>query len=255
MAPPVKPLKAYRDRMGLSREDVAELLTDRLGRRITPGGIQRYENYSYVPKPWAAALGIDPGVQQAKPGPAREYELPDLGEGQSPDSVGGRQDDPPMMPPGGRQVAPTPQPAGPGGDFSLVRDRISKAYNAIGAGVSMATRNDGYAKVTETYSPDLAKAWTDAAKENANVAKIVAFMESGGPVGELVVCHVILVLGFVYVSGRAPALATIYGGKFDAYHHAAARNRIADIEAGLTGEFDAGRNGAAGPVGDARAVA
>ena len=57
----------------------------------------------------------------------------------------------------------------------------------MGAGASMITQNQGFGAVSDAYSHDIADAWVNAAKENQNVAKIVAFLDSGGPVGELIV--------------------------------------------------------------------
>jgi hypothetical protein len=104
-------------------------------------------------------------------------------------------------------------------------------YGAIGAGVAIATRNDGYGKVADAYSHDLARAWIAAAKENEQVAKIVSFLESGGPVGELVIAHVVLVGGFIYVSGRGPDLDFLYAGKFGSYRAVQLRARAAEAEA------------------------
>jgi len=45
-----KPLRAYREENGLSREQVAAQLSERLGRPIKPGGVRRYENYDKLPR-------------------------------------------------------------------------------------------------------------------------------------------------------------------------------------------------------------
>jgi len=229
-------LAEYRDARGLDNDAVASELSALLGKPISAQSVNLWGNKPKPPAAWAKALGLDPEpvIEEAAwvPPPAGDFPPP-----------AGPDLDPPMMPPGARQTA---RPADPGGDYSLVRGRIAKAYNAVGAGMSMATRNDGYGAVTESYSDDIAQAWVAAARENVHVAKIVAFMESGGPVGELVVSHIILVLGFVYVSGRAPALHAIYG-KFDRYHNAAAHSLAAEQRAAdLDGPDGAAGNGSVG---------
>jgi hypothetical protein len=134
---------------------------------------------------------------------------------------------PPKPPPG--QFRPQSASSAGTGEYSAVRDRIAKFYGAIGAGASMISQNDGYGLVADAYSGDLADAWIAAARQNENVARIVAFLESGGPVGELVIAHFILVGGMVYVSGRGPDLDFLYAGKFAAHRAAAAASRAADI--------------------------
>lgn len=117
----------------------------------------------------------------------------------------------------------------------------------------MATHNEGFSAVADSYAPNIADAWIAAAKENKNVAKIVAFMESGGPVGELVVAHVILVFGWAYVSGRGPALDFLYGGKFSGYR-AAALHAVREAEfAATAGVNGSAANGSPDPVGNAPA--
>jgi hypothetical protein len=114
----------------------------------------------------------------------------------------------------------------------------------------MITKNNGYSAVADTYAPDLADAWIAAARADDNVAKIVRFLESGGPVGELVVCHVLLVLGWVYVSGRGPNLDAIYGDKFHAHRVNATAQRLIDEAAAQTN--GATHEGAQGTVGHAQ---
>jgi hypothetical protein len=257
MAPPSgssNELRDFRERKGMSRQEVADLLNETLDRKhgrppISESGIRMYERRK-LPRSWRVALGL--GLEASSTGTVYDFPSadPSLDDGE-PGPGAARLDDPPMMPPGARVQTPRPMDAAPGGEMSLVRDRIAKAYNAVGAGLSMATRNDGYSAVTHAYSADLAAAWTNAARENKNVAAIVAFMESGGPVGELVVCHLILVCGFVYVSGRAPALGSILGDSLAPFHRAAAEHKERERLEAEANEFASAGNGAARPLGDA----
>jgi len=239
----VSVLRDYQDAHSLTDEEMARDLSALLGRRIGAAG---YKLHAYSakrdPKAWTAALGLadDDGGSEiaAEPG-----WLPDEDGGPPPLSEGEREPGtPPRAPQGARVDRPSLE-----GDYTLVKQRLVQAYAAIGAGTSMITRNQGHAAVFDGYAPNLAQAWIDAARTNENVAKIVKFMETGGPVGELVIGHIILVGGLIYVSGRGPDLYVLYGGKFEGYRTAAAAGRLAD-------EAAAASNGAA-PAGAEAAVA
>ena len=235
-------LGVYKDENGLTDEDVASTLSALLGKKITPQGVKLKSGKGKVPQPWAEALGLDLGDPD-------EY-LDDFGApSESTSDIPMASSEPPRAP-SGAKFANSPR-ASTGGDYAQVRERIAKAYGAIGAGVSMVSGNQGYAEVTNTYSNDLAQAWVNAARENKNVAKIVEFMNSGGPVGELVMAHIILVLGFAYVSGRGPQLDFLYADRFGRYRAASVAQR--EAEAAAEGYFDGPADqGASGFVADAQ---
>lgn len=233
----MNPLRAYQEEQGRTDEEMATDLSALLGRRISAQGYRLHSNKAKAPKAWADALDLpiadtDPGVWEDTPPTGDEPATREPGAT-------------PTAPLGARTVTPSV-----GGNYGFAKDRIEKAYNAIGAGASMVTRNDGYAAVTKHNAPAIADAWVAAAKENEHVAAIVRFMESGGPVGELVVCHILLVFGFVYVSGKGPdALDAIYGSHFSGYRAAAIGGRIADDAARVANNGSAPQ-GAESPVGD-----
>jgi hypothetical protein len=243
----VNPLKDYRAQYGLSHEQLAAELSERLGRPVKPERIAMLEKAgkSRIPKSYSEALGLGLGLGDVS------------GSGGAASSQGldgaVRDSEPPRPPDdAGAPTAPASSAAVDGSSsFHGVRDRLAKAYGAIGAGASMLTQNDGYAVVADAYSRDLADAWLAAAEENANVAKVVAFMQSGGPVGELVIAHLILVGGFVYVSGRGPDLDFLYAGKFSG-HRALAAQRILEAERAEWADANGSAPvGAQGPVVDA----
>ena len=226
-----KPLRAYREENGLSREQVAAQLSERLGRPIKPGGVRRYENYDKLPRSWVEALGLS--VDSLPPSAAGD--LFDFGPGEESAPPGLPEDEPPAPPPGARIAGPpTARPPVLGGAAAALQ-RIEMAYSAIGAGATLVTQNKGFEEVASHYAPGLAKGWVAAAETNPTVAKIVRFMESGGPVGELVVGHVILILGFAYVAGRGPDLDFLYG-RFSGYRAGAVAARVAaEADASLDG--------------------
>lgn len=231
------------DERGISYAEAADTISALTGKRINANSVKLWTGRPTVPKAWAAALELDLTAPAARP--AEEW------AGTPPPSAASSEGFEPPADPGGPRIPMqgSPPPAGGGaGEYGIVRERIAQAYAAMGAGASMISHNEGYARVADSYKDDLAKAWVSAAKESKNVAKIVEFMQSGGAVGELVVSHFILVLGWVYVSGRAPGLHSIYG-RFEPYHRAAAVARVVE-------ESDEALDGrAASPVGDAAGFA
>jgi hypothetical protein len=233
------------DDNGLTADEVAARLSDHLGREVKPLTVNLRSGKAKTPPEWAQVLGLDTS---------------DDGE---PEDVFVAANAPPTegAPSGRAENDPPRKPAGtpttvrvPAGDLSLVRERIAKAYSAMGAGASMITQNQGYGAVSDAYSNEIAAAWVAAAKENQNVAKIVAFLDSGGPVGELIIAHLILVGGWVYVSGRGPALDFLYAGKFDGYRRLAIShgNTAAQDHAADEGFAASSVNGATYPVGDSQ---
>lgn len=239
-------LGQYRDDRGLDNDAVAEQLTALLGKKISPASVHLWSSRPKPPKAWAQALGLsDEAPPQREDGDFFTTAEPPL------TAAGDTAEPGHPSPPPGTRFTPPASAAG-GGDYAVVRDRIQKFYGAIGAGVSMVSQNPGYGDVTDAYSGDLADAWIAAARQNQNVAKIIAFLESGGPVGELVIAHLILVGGMVYVSGRGPGLDFLYAGKFSAHRQLAATRIAAESAAD---DFDASRqNGSANPVAHAAAA-
>jgi hypothetical protein len=241
----VNALAKYREERGLTDQQIADELAALLGKTMSAGGVKLHASRKTTPKAWREALGLtDPDEPRAEE-PEPTFDPGGLWTNEPPLP---RPDAEAPTPPGGARFQPPTAPAAPGGDYAIVRDRIAKFYGAVGAGVSMVTQNDGYGAVANAYSGDLADAWVAAAKQNENVRRIVAFLESGGPVGELVIAHLILVGGFVYVSGRGPALDFLYAGKFS-QHRLIAASRLEPVyEPGFDG---GGQNGAAYSVADA----
>src|SRR5690348_4948439 len=212
-------------REGRTDEEVATDLSALTGKKISPAGVRLWSSRAKTPKAWADALGLPPdGHSEAEP--LYLDDGPELGDG----SLGRAEGEPPAPPPGSRVSAAA---RAPGGISVTAKARIEMAYTAVGAGATLITSNKGYEAVADHYAPHLAQAWMAAAETSPTVAKIVRFMESGGPVGELVVGHVILVLGFAYISGRGPDLELIYGTfagfRANAIAEAVARNAEAHL--------------------------
>lgn len=232
-------LGEYMEREGRTADEVAVDLSALTGKKIGAQGVRMWAARSKTPKAWAEALGLP-----ADPIPAEEA---DYLEGTIPEDRGefsSRDEGAPPTPPPGSKLRPVP---GGGSIHVAAKKRIELAYTAIGAGATLVTQNHGYEAVADQYAPNLADAWIAAAETSPTVAKIVRFMESGGPVGELVVGHIILVLGFAYISGRGPDLEVIYG-KFAGYRAAAIANAVErEAAAHLNGS---GQASADSPLGE-----
>ncbi len=180
------------DAQGRTDEDIAAELSAKLGKLTKPRGVKLWRTRT-PPKAWAEALGITaPTSDLFNPEPSAATD-------------GVRQSD---------TTPPTPPPGTPIGspqtNLTSAQERIADTYRMVFGGLSFATGNDGYAAVGDTYSPHVAKAWIAAAEENEYARKFVRFMGSGGATGELVMCHVILIAGLLYVSGTLPDI----GGPF-----------------------------------------
>jgi hypothetical protein len=166
---------------GLDDETLAAELSTKLGKEIKPGGVKRFSHYNKIPKTWAEALSIPPSNE------AQSEEGTDAP--QRPSSA------PPTAPPGSKMLLPA-------GD--VARERIAQTYGLIGGGISAATGNKGYSIVVDDCAPGIAAAWLKAAEENDFARRVVSLMSAGGATGELVLTHIILVSGLMYVSGVIP---------------------------------------------------
>lgn len=238
-------LKRYLDDTGRSPEEVAVDLSALMGKKIGTGAVLLWSRRPRPPQAWADALSLPESIDDEAAGGRYLDDDEPLGGHPSGEEEGLLRDDAqPPTAPLGTQVHRTP-PAVSG--RAAAKQRLEMAYNAIGAGATLITENKGYEAVASHYAPSLADGWLRAAETNATVAKIVAFMESGGPVGELVVGHFILLLGFGYVSGRGPQLDFLYG-RFQGHRAAAvAAETIRQTEAHLNGS---GQHAAEDRVGD-----
>lgn len=235
------PLLDYREQHGLSQEDLAERLSERLGREVKPSRVARLEKEKpkMLPKSYRDALGLD---ETNRP-PDEALFAPDPPPGAHI----------PMRDPAATELPSLELQAG-------IAGRIQQAYGAIGAGVALISGNDGVSVVFDSYSPEISRAWVQAAEQNEHCRRIVEFMQSGGAVGELVVCHLLLLVGLLYVTGRGPDLGVLVGakrGKLEPFRAGALERRaVQEAERAAAEQWEAGNaswgagNGAAGAVGD-----
>ena len=223
----VNALGRYLEDSGRSTEEVAVDLTALLGKPISAAGVRLWAGKKKAPKAWADALSLPDEIEEEPHQFLDDDEPPATAGGEGPL----RDDASPPTPLDGARVG---RPGPPPGVSLAAKKRITFAYAAIGGGVAEITGNQGVGAVMDSYSPALADAWMKAAETNANVAKIVRFLDQGGPVGELVFMHLLLVGAILYVSGRGPDQLDAVYGKF-AGHRATYNAKQTLRRAGLDG--------------------
>lgn len=186
-------LSDYMLEHGLSDESMAEVLSEKLGRQITPHGVlaQRNRKDKNLSKSWLEALEIE------RPEFIRESEVEeDLGG--SPAQAGehtGAGDDAART-----SLAPVELPF----DGLEAKTRIKLIYELIGKGVSRGMKDPRYEMVFRQHAPVLADKWIAAAKQNRQVATIVTYITAGGATGDLVIAHLTLVMSMLIISGKVP---------------------------------------------------
>lgn len=229
-------LAEYMQAEGLTDEEMAERISERLGRPIKPVTVRANRYRGLLPKAWVSALGLedaDPASGGAGAGDAtRSAERA------------------PRMPRDG-VMAPTPALL-----TAVAKERITATYETVGFAVSKLTEQPGIKVVTDDYAPAIADAWIRAADESEFARRVVRLISSGGAVGELVTVHLIWLLGIAYVTGRVDDPTGLLARKYQAYHDAAVHAASAGAEAVAgNGSQPARGQGADDAVGESAAQA
>ena len=213
-------LADYQLERGLSDEDVAGILNERLESRrkkgrepITAGGVRlmRSRKDENVPQAWLDALEIE------RPEFIKESLSSGGGDEPAPAAAAGAGQGAPGV--AGGPFSSLPAPVELPFDGLSARKRIILLYTGVGQGLErfqparFAVNGEGervrlpappYARVFAQHAPKLADAWIEAARQSSQVARIVTLVTTGGAVGELVVAHVSLVFSCLIVSGKVP---------------------------------------------------
>jgi hypothetical protein len=178
-------IRQWQEAEGLSDAQMADTLSQRLGRKISEQGYKITSKRRDSPAEWLHALHIAP----QEPGP--------IPSGFSPASEDG--DDARNAPkPGASSSGNLPLPFEP----QSARMQIVLIYTAAGRGAALALRAPAVGEVWAQAAPGIADAYIRWAEENAVVARYLAMMTLGGPAGELVLLHGMLVVNTLIVSGR-----------------------------------------------------
>ena len=197
----------YLDARGLSADDLAGFLSSALGREITPRGVTVRKGRA-MPKNWAAALdGTSQPEAEGAPSPA-----------DGPDARTVEQ--PPKAPPD------APRASSPVELAAFAEKRIAAVYGLVGAGVGNAVGNPGVEKVWDDHSGEIAKAWLAAAETSPFARRVVDVFTAGGPMGEVVMLHITMLAGTLYVVGQFPEVGLF--AKYRGYRPRPAADTRAD---------------------------
>lgn len=178
-------IKMYQTAEGLTDEQMATLLSDRLGRPVSVQGYKIVRGRGDAPEDWLRVLGITPQMSDEPTSPGDAATRPRL----SPDEGGVT---------GGGDVARLPLPF----DAKSTEMQIALVYQMAGKGAAMAMRCPPVEQVWSNYAPEIAAAYIAWARENAAVARWISMLTLGGPAGNLVTLHASLIVSSLIVSNQ-----------------------------------------------------
>jgi hypothetical protein len=185
-------LRNYQSAEGLTDEQMAELLTDKLGRAVSVTGykVVRGRKNKDAPAEWLESLGITPLEPPTEPPPTDDGPAP--GDDEPPDMNTGRERD--------TRTAPiaSPLPFEP----ATAQMQLTLLYTMAGKGAAIALRSPPVADVWAQHAPQIAAAYIEWARYNPTVAHYIAAITLGGPAGQLVLLHGSLIVTTLIVSGR-----------------------------------------------------
>lgn len=184
-------LKQYQDSEGLSDEQMAALLTEKLGRNIGVRGYQIIRARKDAPAAWLEALSIVPH----DPTHVQENN-PVRGADEGPRDPGGDRDSQVR-----RAVSDAMLPFEP----QTAHTAIVLIYTMAGRGASAVMGAPQVAEVWTGFAPHIATAYIEWAKENETVARIIAAVTLGGAGGKVVMLHASLAVQTLIVADKLSA--------------------------------------------------
>ena len=182
-------IRSYQAAEGLSDEQMAALLTDKLGRTISVAGFKAVRSRKGAPDEWLQVLGIAPleptdsDIRADEPAP----DAPDM-------NAGGEQ----REPRGGHPPQPLPLPFEP----ATAEMQITLIYQMAGRGAAYALKSPPVADVWAQAAPGIAAAYIEWARYNSRVAHYIRAITLGGPAGQLLLMHASLIATTLIVSGQ-----------------------------------------------------
>jgi hypothetical protein len=175
-------LTTYQASEGHSDEEMAAMLSEKLGRQISASGYKIVKGRKDAPPEWLSVLSLAP----------REPVSQSTG---TVDGVRETEGPPETIRPTG--VLPfNPQSA---------HMQITLAYTVAGKGAAMAMRSPEVAEVWNAHAPKIADAYIAWAREDANVARWINVLTLGGPKGDLVQLHASMIITTLIVGGKVNA--------------------------------------------------
>lgn len=156
-------LKQYKDDQHLTNQELADRLTEALGRKISVKGVAQQLGREEASIPWLNALGI------------------------SPKEPGNLKNSPTDAKPAGIS---SPLPF----EIRTATQTIEMIYTMAGKGAGMASKTPEVGTLWESSAPGLAEAWINWAKENRTVANGIAMLTIGGPGGQVILMNASLII-------------------------------------------------------------
>lgn len=172
---PANAIGRWQNENDVDDAQLASMLSEKLGRNITPQGVRAWARRRTAPAPWLDALGLTPQDPEHEPPPER-------------DNGGG---DPRVPPPIALPFEPI-----------AARAQIVMLYTMGGKGAARVLSEPAVETVWTQHAPQIADAYIEWAKTNATVARIIASATLGGPAGQVVLLHGSLLVSTLIVSGR-----------------------------------------------------
>lgn len=184
-------IRNYQTAEGLSDEQMAQLLSERLGRPVSAAGYRVVKGRSNPPDAWLEALSIVPREPQAEP----------VSNATGDD---GRADNDSHTQTAGMAVPLPFEPASAAMQITLI-------YTMAGKGIALSIRRDGTEEAIlraqrvenlwAVNAPAIAAAYIEWAKENATVAHYIAMLTLGGAGGKILLLHGSLLVQTLIESG------------------------------------------------------
>lgn len=244
-------LRIYMDETGKSAQQIADDLSEILGRPYSAKTIQNYIGKRPPPKIVSAALGLPPSSDPSTPGNSPDA-ADQPGGSVPPGGPEGRRAEVPPKPLPDSKIAPTPLAL-----QTIAKERIAALHVFAGASIATAVDADGFqndrgvgggvALVWKDKADPIAEAWVKWANEGNKFAQaFVRLLATGGSGGELLMGYAMLLGGTAYIMGHLPDNeATRFG--FARY----SKYRTVDVEppAGSPAPGQAEQKGGAGRAG------
>jgi hypothetical protein len=165
----------YMKEHDLSDTQMAEIISEKLGRNIGASGVKQIKSRKEAPIPWINALDIRPKEPS------------------------GLKDKPPTASVPGKIPGKEPEAIQLPFEIQSARVTIEMIYTMAGKGAAMASRTPRVAKVWEDSAPALADGWLEWAKESRTVANAIAMLTIGGPGGQVVLTNASLIVSSLMV--------------------------------------------------------
>ena len=191
-------LQQFQDSEGYSDQQMADLLSDRLGRAISLTGYKMFKSRKNAPALWLEALAIvphDPSHVQ------RDDATVSSSDNDKPRDPGPSiiPDYPDAQP---RKVTPDSMlPFEPQSAYAT----IAMIYTFAGKGAATIMNAPPVAATWAEFAPHIAGAYIEWAKENETVARIIATMTLGGAGGKVVLLHAQLAVTTLIVADKLNA--------------------------------------------------